>query len=374
MSNTISADPQQIKQSGRIASIDAFRGFTVLAMIFVIQVAGYTNLPLTMSWFGSPPVSTFKHAGDAINATGIGLTFTDLVAPFFVFIVGMALPLSKKRRGSDWWKHVTKRTFMLIALGVIYISLALGSANSWGGLSYWWGILQAIGIAYFMGAVSTQFPNWQRWIAVFVIAGFHLFMSMNFNWWLHLGNPNNGFWTIANLSGDTLRPLTIHCTPWASISYGTITIVGTILGDSLLTRSHKKIITQSIIIGAVFFILGYLLHLFDYPKFAMNKDNVTVSYALATSGISAFTFLIFYLIMDVAKYQKWAWVFIVFGSNALLGYFLQPIVRIFAYALGFKPYLIGLSGWYGMFIGLVWTAVLWAVLLWCNKRNIYWRI
>ena len=374
MSNTISAPPQQIKQSGRIASIDAFRGFTVLAMIFVIQVAGYTNLPLTMSWFGSPPVSTFKHAGDAINATGVGLTFTDLVAPFFVFIVGMALPLSKKRRGSEWWKHVTKRTFMLIALGVIYISLALGSANTWGGLSYWWGILQAIGIAYFMGAVSTQFPQWQRWIAVFVISGFHLFMSMNFSWWLHLGNPNAGFWTIANLSGDPLRPLTVHCTPWASISYGVITIVGTILGESLLSRDHKKIITQSIIIGITFFVIGYLIHLYDFPKFAMNKDNVTVSYALATSGISALTFLIFYLIMDVAKYQKWAWVFIVFGSNALLGYFLQPIVRIFVYALGFKPYLIGLSGWYGMFIGLVWTALLWVVLLWCNKRNIYWRI
>ncbi len=374
MNNTISAPPQQIKQSGRIASIDAFRGFTVLAMIFVIQVAGYTNLPLTMSWFGSPPVSTFKHAGDAINATGVGLTFTDLVAPFFVFIVGMALPLSKKRRGADWWKHVTKRTFMLIALGVIYISLALGSANTWGGLSYWWGILQAIGIAYFMGAVSTQFPQWQRWIAVFVISGFHLFMSMNFNWWLHLGNPNAGFWTIANLSGDPLRPLTVHCTPWASISYGVITIVGTILGESLLSRDHKKIITQSIIIGISFFVIGYLLHLYDFPKFAMNKDNVTVSYALATSGISAITFLIFYLIMDVAKYQKWAWVFIVFGSNALLGYFLQPIVRIFVYALGFKPYLMGLSGWYAMFIGLVWTALLWVVLLWCNKRNIYWRI
>ena len=374
MSNTISAPTQQIKPSGRIASIDAFRGFTVLAMIFVIQVAGYTNLPLTMSWFGSPPVSTFKHAGDAINATGVGLTFTDLVAPFFVFIVGMALPLSKKRRGSDWWKHVTKRTFMLIALGVIYISLALGSANTWGGLSYWWGILQAIGIAYFMGAVSTQFPQWQRWIAVFVISGFHLFMSMNFNWWLHLGNPNAGFWTIANLSGDPLRPLTVHCTPWASISYGVITIVGTILGESLLSRDHKKIITQSIIIGISFFVIGYLLHLYDFPKFAMNKDNVTVSYALATSGISAITFLIFYLIMDVAKYQKWAWVFIVFGSNALLGYFLQPIVRIFVYALGFKPYLMGLSGWYAMFIGLVWTALLWVVLLWCNKRNIYWRI
>ncbi len=159
MTDSISSAPTQPKQSYRISSIDAFRGFTVLAMIFVIQVANYTQLPLTMSWFGSPPVSTFKHAGDAINATGVGLTFTDLVAPFFVFIVGMSLTLSKKRRGSEWWKHVGKRTIMLIVLGVIYISLALGSANSWGGISYWWGILQAIGIAYFMGAVATLLPN-----------------------------------------------------------------------------------------------------------------------------------------------------------------------------------------------------------------------
>ncbi len=374
MNDSNSSASIQPKQSYRISSIDAFRGFTVLAMIFVIQVANYTHLPLTMSWFGSPPVSTFKHAGDAVNATGIGLTFTDLVAPFFVFIVGMSLTLSKKRRGSDWWKHVGKRTILLILLGVIYISLALGSANSWGGISYWWGILQAIGIAYFMGAVATLLPQWQRWIAVFLIAGFHLFMSLNFNWWLHLGNPKAGFWTIANLSGDPLTPLTIHCTPWASISYGTITIVGTILGDALLTKSHKIIIRQSLLIGVVFFVIGYSLHLYEFPKFAMDKDTVSVSYALATSGISALTFLIFYLIMDVAKYQKWAWALIVFGSNALLGYFLQPIVRIFAYALGFKPYLIDLSGWYGMFIGLVWTAVLWAVLLWCNKRNIYWKI
>ncbi len=363
------------KQSSRVSSIDAFRGFTVLAMIFVIQVAGYTDLPLTMSWFGSQPVSTFKHAADAVGATtGIGLTFTDLVAPFFVFIVGMVLPLSKKRRGAEWWKHVGTRTFMLIFLGVIYISLALGSANEWGGLSYWWGILQAIGIAYFLGAASMMLKNWQRWILVFVIAGFHLFMSINFGWWLHLGDPSKGFLTIANLSGDPLRPLTIHCTPWASISYGMITIVGTLLGESLLSHSHKTIITQSILIGVVLCAIGYVLHLYDWPNFAMNKDTVSASYAIFTSGFSAITFLIFYLIVDVAKYQKWAWAFIVFGSNALLGYFLQPIVRIFAYALGFKPYLIGLSGWYAMFIGLVWTAVLWLVLLWCNKRNIYWRI
>ncbi|MGE5500059.1 MAG: hypothetical protein ACM3Q2_18455, partial [Syntrophothermus sp.] len=74
--------PEVQEKKKRIASVDAFRGFTMLAMIFVIQVAGYKDLPLTFSHFGSPPVSTFHHAADAVGATtGIGLTFTDLVAP-----------------------------------------------------------------------------------------------------------------------------------------------------------------------------------------------------------------------------------------------------------------------------------------------------
>lgn len=352
----------------RIASIDAFRGFTVLAMIFVIQVAGYTDLPFTQSWFGSTPVSQFHHAADGIgNTTGVGLTFTDLVAPFFVFIVGMVLPLSKRKRGGEWWKHVGTRTFLLIALGVVYISLILN-------LSYWWGILQAIGVAYFMGASLMLLPSKWRWAAVAAIAAFHQVMSIVFPWWLHLGDPTKPFLTITNLAGDPLRPLTVHCTPWASISYGLITVIGTFLGEAVLTRSPRRIITQALIMGTVLCIAGYLLHLYNWPLFAMNKPNVSTSYAVFTSGVASFTFLIFYLIMDIWKVQAWAWPFMVFGSNALLGYFLQPIVRIFTTALGFKPFFSGHSGWDGMLFGLIWTALIWVVLLWCNKRNIYWKI
>src|SRR5690348_10707339 len=48
----------------RLASLDAFRGFTIAGMIFVIMVAGYKNLPQTFPAFGSAPVSTWKHAGE----------------------------------------------------------------------------------------------------------------------------------------------------------------------------------------------------------------------------------------------------------------------------------------------------------------------
>jgi len=49
---------------GRLVSLDAFRGFTIAGMIFVIMVAGYRNLPQTFPAFGSAPVSTWKHAGE----------------------------------------------------------------------------------------------------------------------------------------------------------------------------------------------------------------------------------------------------------------------------------------------------------------------
>src|ERR1051326_730612 len=184
--------------SQRLASLDAFRGFTIAGMIFVIMVAGYKDLPQTFPSFGSAPVSTWKHAGedfdseewthwtgnriykaakviqvtspgrydvtvetgttnqspgvfhnelirhskplragdDAIavfpnaggeprfQGVGNGCTFTDLIAPFFVFIVGIAIPLSQRRRGAEWWKHVGTRTLMLIGAGVLYIALA----------------------------------------------------------------------------------------------------------------------------------------------------------------------------------------------------------------------------------------------------------
>lgn len=364
-------EPSPVKK--RVAAIDAFRGFTVLAMIFVIQVAGYKNLPLTGSWFGSAPVSQFHHAEAAEKADevgGRGLTFTDLVAPFFVFIVGMCIPLSKKRRGDvEWWKHVFYRTFMLIFLGMLYFSLIFK-------ISYWWGVLQAIGVAYFMGSVFMLFPAWARWISAFVIAAIHIYLSRHVHWWLHLTDPQplSKALTIENLAGDPLLPLTPHCTPWASISWGIITIIGTLLGEVIPTRSPRKIILQSLLIGFVFSIVGYLLHRYHWPEFAMNKRTVSASYSLFTAGIGAFTFLIFYVIMDIVGYQKWAWVFSVFGANALLGYFMQPVVRIFTTALGFRTYLVGHSGWTGMYYGLMWTALLWVIVLWFNKKNIYWKI
>lgn len=439
----------QTAKPRRVESIDAFRGFTILAMIFVIQVAGYKNLPLTFPHFGSAPVSTFKHAsedgdpeewafwegrepskeyiegrilevrdglytveiaGDDDEATrtysgvvvhhakplkkgdkifahypgakasgttrpraeitptfhgiGNGCTFTDLVAPFFVFIVGMCIPLSRQRRGADWWRHVGTRTLGLILAGVVYISLILK-------LSYWWGILQAIGVSYFMGAAAMFLPPVGRWIVVASVALLHGWLTIHVPWWTELGDKTRPFLTIARLDGDPLRPLTVHCTPWASISYGMITILGTLLGDAIVTRDAKAITRRSLVVGVLAASVGYTLHRLGFP---MNKDHVTTSYSLFTAGIGALCFLGFYWSIDVFGWRRWAQPLNIFGANALLAYFLQPVVRIFVQALGLYPFFVGKFGWEGMLWGGIWTALLWIIVRYCNRRGLYWKL
>lgn len=413
MNSSLPETPKPEKK--RIESLDAFRGLTIFVMVFVIVVAGYKNLPQTMSWFGSVPISTWNHAdvgwerlkqqkeAEGLTAEqidqlpeaklkNIGCTITDLVAPFFVFIVGLCIPLSRSRRGADWWQHVVSRTLMLILAGVLYISLILG-------LSWWWGILQAIGIAYFMGVASMKLSRKGRWVAIFAILAFHMLMSHHVHWWLHFGETTEPHWRISQPDGNWAKPLIVHCRPWVSISYGVMTMIGVLVGESLLSRDRKTITKYALSIGAVFMVVGYAVHkigfITDQMGLCFNKPDVTASYAMFTSGVGAWTFLLIYYIMDVWGYRKWASPLTVFGKNALLAYFMQIIMRIFFRALHLEDFFKGRndtlvrwaevfpsletllmtkSGYYGVFWGLLWTFCLWLCVLYCNRKNIYWKL
>jgi predicted acyltransferase len=407
-------------KSQRIYAIDTFRGITIFAMIFVIAVAagGYRDLPQDMSWFGSLNVSTWNHADVAwaqfveqklqqgytqeqilnmpqAKLKDVGLTVTDLVAPFFVFIVGLCIPLSRARRGREWWNRVFKRTGMLIAAGILYISLILG-------LSWWWGILQAIGIAYLMGSASLKLSMRGRWIAIFAVLAFHLVMSASVDWWLNFGHNDQPFFRIDTLHGSMTRPLTVHCLPWTSIGYGVMTMIAVLLGEAVATREPKKIFRQGLLLAAIFMTLGYLIHkialITGHPHLAFNKPDVSSAYAAFTAGLAALFFIFIYWITDIKNWKKWTFVFNVLGVNALLAYFMQVIMRLFFRALHIedffdgKPnplleqwaglfdsplwqkFLLDKSGYNGMLWGLIWTACLWGIIYFCNKKGIYWKL
>ncbi len=405
----------------RIDAIDTFRGITIFLMIFVIAVAagGYPDLPNTGSWFNSLPVSTWFHAEvaweqfvdhkldqgyttDQINAMpearlkDIGMTLTDLVAPFFVFIVGLCIPLSRARRGKQWWHRVTSRTVMLIVAGVLYISLILG-------LSWWWGILQTIGISYLIASLSMKLNHRGRWLMIFALLALHTMLSLTVEWWLHFGETDQPFFIISNLTGSMARPLRIHCLPWVSISYGVITTIGVLLGESVATRDPKTILRSSLFLGVLFFTLGWTLHRIGLAsgltELAFNKSDVTASYAMASTGLASLFFGLIYWIMDVKKWSRWSWPFTVLGVNALLAYFMQIIMRLFFRALHIEAFFsadpthptlvqwaglwdhplwrsfwLDKSGANGMLWGLIWCLCLWLIIYGCNKRNIFWKL
>ena len=115
----------------RIDAIDQFRGFAILAMVLVNYAADIQTIP---AWF--------KHAPD------IGLTFADLVAPMFIFAIGLTFGLSARRRvehdgmSTTIW-HFVRRFLALMGLGAI-----LSAAESMLGLNTSgvdWSVLQSIG-------------------------------------------------------------------------------------------------------------------------------------------------------------------------------------------------------------------------------------
>jgi predicted acyltransferase len=312
-------------------------------------------------------IAVFPRAGGEPQFQGVGngCTFTDLIAPFFVLIVGVAIPLSRQHRGA-WWRHVGKRTLLLIAAGIIYISLALK------GLSWWWGILQAIGIAYFMGASFLLLPAAYRWGALLAVIVSHALLSWYVPWWTHLpADMSRGFFTLSNVHGDKLAPLNVHCTPWGSIGYGILTVIGTFIGEALAKSNHEHVLRRCLSIGIICTGAGYAIHRLLIP---MNKDNVSISYSIFTGGVGTLSFLLFYWLIDVKGVELWSRPLTVFGKNPLLGYFLQPLVRILFIQLGLYSFFTSRSGWSGMGWGLLWTFILWCVCLYCNKRSVYWKL
>jgi len=110
-SNGITAGKQT--SEGRLACLDAFRGFDILVMIFVNYIAGIARIPFIL-----------RHAKAEMDA----YTITDLVFPGFLFIVGVAIPLSliKRIRAGDPAFRLAGRVGIrwaaLVFLGVLMVN------------------------------------------------------------------------------------------------------------------------------------------------------------------------------------------------------------------------------------------------------------
>lgn len=302
------------KASDRMVSLDVFRGLTIAGMILV-------NNPGTWSAIHSPLAHAEWH----------GLTPTDLVFPFFLFIVGVSITLALGRRAEsggsqrDLYLKIVRRTLIIFALGLVLAGFPRYELST----IRIPGVLQRIAGCYLIASVI--FLN-TRWRTQALIGAVLLLVY----WALMILIPAPGF-VAGDLSMEgnlaayvdrtllgrhTWKPLYDPEGILSTIPAIVTTLAGVLTGQWLRSRrSELEKVAGMFVVGAALMVVGWAWGFW----FPINKALWTSSYVLLTAGL-ALQFLAFcFWLVDIKGIRRWATPFLVLGSNALIIYFLAEL-------------------------------------------------
>jgi len=333
--NTIIFKFKNYIMENRYYSLDVFRGATVALMILV-------NNPGSWS-FNFPPL---KHA------VWHGITPTDLVFPFFLFAVGNAMsfvmPRFEKAGPKAFWKKVTKRAFLIFAIGLLlnWSPFVKWSSDNELVLKPWdslriLGVLQRIALSYFFASIIVYYGK-TKWA---FISGMAILL---FYWFIcfALGQSNDPYslagWFGTNIDinilglshmykgeGVPFDPEGFMSTPAAIVQV----IFGFLIGEYIqLKGKNFEMLAHLFITGTILLITGYC---WDWV-FPINKKIWTSSYTIYTTGLAIFSLsILIFLIEFRAIKGNWSRFFDVFGKNPLFIFVLS----------GFLPRVLGLFRW-----------------------------
>lgn len=366
--------------SKRLISLDAFRGFTIMLMILVNNPGSwrYVLPPLRHSeWHGCTP--------------------TDLVFPFFLFIMGVAMAFSLARRlqesGSRWpvYRQIFKRSFLLIFLGLF---LAFYLRWDFSTLRYP-GVLQRIGLCYFFAAmIVLHFKRKGQIIwAVGLLLSYWALMTL-------IPFPGQGAdpWALGSnfaqyvdnmlLKGHTWKP---DFDPEGLISTLPAIVqvlLGYFMGNWLRSNRTGLQKTNGMFITANILLVLALIWKYWMP---INKQLWTGSYVLYTSGLALHFLAVSYWLIDIKGYKKFTRPFVIYGSNAILAYFGSSFMAKTFYMWKFSrtdgtetsvtgfiyhSILEPIAGnWGGSLLHPILYIVLWlGILWWFYRRKIFIKI
>jgi predicted acyltransferase len=363
----------------RLISLDALRGFDMFWIMSGEQIVH--ALARTTGW----PIFTVM--SDQLHHTvWNGFTFYDMIFPLFLFIAGTALPFSVTHQlRSSTKKQVIgkmlRRTLILVLLGLV-----VNGALRFNGLenTRFPSVLARIGIAWFFSGLIYLGGGlrWQISWLIGLLLGYWAVMS-----WVPVPGYGAGVLTmqgsLESYIDRLLLPGRLHDgihDPEGVLS--TIPAIGTALlgvltGSFLQWESTAwpmwKKAAALAAAGALLVLMGYAWG-FAFP---INKRLWTSSFVLYAGGWSILLLSIFYAIIDVAGYRKWAFPFVVIGANSILIYVASEGAIDFAHTANY--FFGGLINLSPLNAQQVWTAisvtmVQWIFLYILYKKKIFLKV
>ena len=300
----------------RVFSIDAFRGFTMVCLI--AEGFGFTHFT------SSPAAHAF--AEQFTHVKWEGMHAWDLVQPFFMFVVGLAMPFSFARRwerGESWsagLKHVLRRCVLLIAFGLLARSLSRGYP-----VLDLINVLAQIAFTYLVAFLVLR-KNWKMQAATALGLLFAHWLLFRFVGAPGVTGPwdrdaNIGWYLDQLILGKTWGGsyVTINC-----VSSAANTLFGVMAGTlmkSSLPAARKVLILAGTGVG------GILLGLALSPAVPLVKKIWTASFTFYSTGYTLLALLAFYWLCDIKMYRRWAKVFIIVGANSIFIYLVSEIMR-----------------------------------------------
>ena len=402
--------PAPKPQRERLLSLDVFRGMTIAGMLLVNNPGSWAAI--------YPPLE---------HAAWHGWTPTDLIFPFFLFIVGITTHLSlesRRARGDDEsaiMRQVLRRGALIFLAGLLLNGFPF---FTWGAVDgataptflervvdrlYHWrimGVLQRIGVAYTFAALLTLRTTLKQQVTIIATLLFGYWFAMTL-----VPVPPNGFLGI-DVLGSPAETLAAYFDRllldwgalgnhlWASSRtwdpegvLSTIPAIGTAMLGILCgrwigsSRPLSERLSGMFAVGSIAMMLGLMWHW----SFPINKSLWTSSYVLFTAGMAAVALATCMWLIDEHRVAGWTKPFVVYGTNPIVafvgsGMMARLIYSIFKVESGGQR--ISLEAWiyqtfyaswlapknasllFAITFVLLWLAILWALY----RRRIFIKV
>ena len=315
------SEQNQMQPAGsqRLISLDALRGFTIAAMVIVNDPGSWEHVYTPLE-----------------HAKWNGCTITDLVFPFFLFIVGVSITLAYTKRlaanasKSDLYKKIIWRAVKIYALGMGLWLLGMIGHFSVEGIR-WTGVLHRIAVVFLVCALLFLNTDWKtqaKTAAILLVAYWILmaYIPVPGIGKPDLSGPMNNW---ANYIDTLLLPGYMWQKTWDPEGIlSTIPAIGTGIAGMLagklilsVNENYKRLVWL-FFAGFSAYAIGELWDQF----FPINKNIWSSSYVMYAAGLATMSLAACILLVDILGYKNWTKLGRVYGANAITTYVIAGVL------------------------------------------------